>query len=504
MPETTWQKFYHNWISYAGMAVAILAFICFVFLLIFQSLGGAALNAPYGALVIFVVTPVFLILGLLLIPLGMVYEWWRWKRHKPPSISAYPVIDLRLPSHRRVLGIISIATLILVFLSVFGSYKTYQATESVAFCGTLCHGVMQPEYVSHKVSPHARVRCVDCHVGPGAKGFFGSKLQGTLQMYEMVSGTVPRPILSPLSALRPVRVACEECHWPAKFFESEQLTTVHYLPNKQNTRWEITLLLKVGGGGPYNPQAKGIHWHVGPQTRVEFLATDQQLQEIPWVRYTDLETGKSLVYTTPNAPPSPTIKALEIHTMDCMDCHDRPTHIFHSPSHLMNKSMAADYVDSTLPNVKRVGVRLLAAKYDSQKAGAEAIASGLESYYRKNYPEIAQEKAASIVRAVKKLQVIYRENFFPYMKVRWDTYTDNIGHLDSLGCFRCHDGLHKTADGKVIGNECTTCHTIIQQGTPGKMAYSTEPEGLTFQHPVSIGGDWQTMNCDLCHSGAIP
>ena len=153
MPETTWQKLCHNWISYAGMAVAILAFICFVFLLIFQSLGGAALNAPYGGLVIFVVTPVFLILGLLLIPLGMVYEWWRWKRHKPPSISAYPVIDLRLPSHRRVLAMVSIATLILVFLSVFGSYKTYQATESVAFCGTLCHGVMQPEYVTTRSLP---------------------------------------------------------------------------------------------------------------------------------------------------------------------------------------------------------------------------------------------------------------------------------------------------------------------------------------------------------------
>ena len=190
--------------------------------------------------------------------------------------------------------------------------------------------------------------------------------------------------------------------------------------------------------------------------------------------------------------------------MDCMDCHDRPTHIFRSPSFLMNSAMAAGYVDPTLPDVKREGVQLLAGSYDSQEAGVKAIANGLESYYRKNYPQIFEQKHAAIARAVSRLQVFYRENFFPYMKVRWDTYADNIGHLDSLGCYRCHDGLHKTSNGEVIGKECTKCHTIIQQGTPGKVAYSVRPEGLPFQHPESIGGLWQTMDCNQCHTGTIP
>jgi NapC/NirT cytochrome c family, N-terminal region len=503
MPETTGRRFYHNWISYAGTVLAVLAFISFVFLLMFHSLGGAV-HAPYGGLVTFIVVPAFLILGLLFIPLGMVFEWWRWKRHKPPSIGAYPKIDLNLPRHRRVLGFISIVTLILVFLSVFGSYKTYQYTESVAFCGTLCHGVMQPEYVSHEVSPHARVRCVDCHVGPGAEGFFQSKLQGTVQLYEIVTRMVPRPIPVPVSVLRPVRVACEQCHWPAKFFGAEELKTVHYLPDKQNTEWDITLLLKVGGGGPWNPQAKGIHWHVGPHTRIEYIATDRQSQIIPWVRYTDLETGKALVYTMQKGSFSGSIKASGVRTMDCVDCHDRPTHIYNSPSFLMNSAMAAGYVDPSLPDVKRLGVQLLAAKYDSQQAATVAIATGVEFYYRKNYPRIAEAKAPAIARAVNKLQVIYRENFFPYMKVRWDTYVDNIGHLNSLGCYRCHDGLHKTSGGEMIGRECTKCHTIIEQGTPGKMAYSVGPEGLTFQHPENIGGVWQMLDCNQCHTGATP
>jgi len=494
------KSFYHNWISYAGTALAVLAFICFVFLLIFQALSGG-LHAPYGALVIYIVTPAFLILGLLLIPCGMVLEWWRWKRHKPPSIGSYPTIDLNLPRDRRILGFVSIVTLILIFLSVFGSYETYQFTESEAFCGALCHTVMQPQYVSHEVSPHARVLCVDCHVGPGAVGFVNSKLQGTLQLYEILTHTVPHPIPSPINALRPERYACEHCHWPAKFLDAEELKAVHYLPDKQNTRWDVTLLLKVGGPGPWNPNAKGIHWHIGPHVRIEYIATDQQLQNIPWVRYTDLATGKSLVYSTPDAPSPEKIKP---RTMDCMDCHDRPTHIFNSPSFLMNSAMATGYVDPTLPKVKRVGVHLLAGKYDSQKAAEKAIMTGLDSYYRKNYPQIANEKAAAIARAATKLQVIYHENFFPSMKVRWDTYADNIGHLNSPGCYRCHDGLHKTSSGKVIGKDCTECHIIIQQGTPEKLAYSTEPGGLPFQHPGKIGEVWQTMNCDTCHSGTIP
>ena len=503
MPEPPRRSFYHNWISYAGTVIAVLAFITFVFLLIFHSFGGA-LHAPYGGLVIFIIVPAFLILGLLLIPFVMVFEWWPWSRHQPPSIAAYPELDLNLPRHRRVLGFVSLVTLILVFLSVFGSYKAYEYTESVAFCGTLGHRVMQPEYASHEISPHARVRCVDCHVGPGAGWFFRSKVQGVIQVYEVATHTYPRPIPSPINVLRPARAICEQCHWPAKFFGSEEVKTVHYLPDKQNTRWDITLLLKVGGGGPWNPQAKGIHWHVGPHTRIEFLAIGQQMQKIPWVRYTDLKTGKSLVYTAPGAPSAQNIKKSEVRTMDCMDCHDRPTHIFRSPSFLMNSAMSAGYVDPTLPDVKREGVQLLAGTYDSQEAGVKAIASGLESYYRKNYPRIAQEKQAAIARAVSRLQVFYGENFFPYMKVRWDTYADNIGHLDSLGCYRCHDGLHKTSGGEVIGKNCTKCHTIMQQGTPGKMAYSTEPQGLPFQHPVNIGGLWRTIDCNQCHTGAMP
>jgi hypothetical protein len=503
MPVRQRRSFFHNWISYTGSVIAVLAFIAFVFLLLFHTLGGA-IHAPYAGLVIFIFVPAFLILGLLLIAIGMLFEWSRWKRNKPPSIARYPELDLNNPQHRRALFVVGVVGLVLVFLSVYGSYRAFKYTESVTFCGTLCHRVMQPEYVSHKDSAHAHVRCVECHVGPGVQWFVRSKIEGLIQVYEVATHTYPRPIPFPIIQLRPARAICEQCHWPAKFFGAQEMRTVHFLPDKQNTRWAISLLLKVGGGGPWNPEARGIHWHVGRNTRIDYVATDQQLQNIPWVRHVDLKTGQTVVYTASSAPSAKEIAASEIHTMDCMDCHDRPTHIFLSPRDLLNRAMAAGYIDPTLPDVKSIGVSLLAKRYDSTSVALKAIASGIESHYTKNYPEVAQKRNTEISAAITWLQTIYQQNFFPYMTVRWDTYDDNIGHLDSLGCYRCHDGLHESPDGRVIGRSCTKCHIIIQQGQPGKMSFSTKPEGLSFQHPVDIGGLWQTMNCSECHTGTAP
>ncbi len=488
------RSFFHNWISYAGLAVAALAFIAFVFLFLFHTFGGAV-HAPYAGLVIFILVPAFLIFGLLVALAGMLVEWVRWKRNKPPSIPAFPVLDLNNRQHRRALLALGTGALILVFLSVYGSYRAFQYTESVAFCGTLCHRVMQPEYVSHADSAHARVRCVECHVGPGAQWFFRTKVEGVVQLYLVLTNTYPRPIPFPIVKLRPARAICEQCHWPAKFFGGRELRTVHFLPDAQNTRWEIALLLKVGGGGQWNPGGRGIHWHVGPETRIDYAATSKQLQNIPWVKYTDLKTGRTVVYTVPGAPSANKISTLEVHTLDCIGCHDRPTHIFRSPSDLLNRAMAAGYVDPALPNVKSAAVALLAKTYSSTDAALKAITDGMKSHYPQN---------AEALKAASSLQALYRENFFPYMKVRWDTYADNIGHLNSPGCYRCHDGLHRSSGGRVIANDCTKCHTITQQGTPGKMSYSTQAEGLPFRHPVNVGGLWQTMACDQCHSGTTP
>jgi hypothetical protein len=494
----------HNRVSYAGAAVAALALVTFVFLFILHTFTDAA-RAPYAGIVIFVVVPAFLLFGLTLIPLGMFIEWRHVQRTGRPSVMRFPIIDFNDARDRNAAAIFSVGSLILVFMTVFGSFQAYEATESVAFCGTLCHTVMQPEYTTYRNSPHARVRCVDCHVGPGADWFVKSKLSGLYQVYAVTFDTYPRPIPVPVHNLRPAQETCEQCHWPEQFFYSQERRLIHFLADEQNSPWEIHLQIKTGGGAPGRLQSGGIHWHMNIQNRIEYIATDEQRQVIPWVRMTDRKTGRATVYNSTAAPLTDAqVAAATIRTMDCMDCHNRPSHIFYSPSRSVNLALATGHIDPSLPSIKRTGVELLAADYASKEEALRAIGDGVVKFYQEKHPDVLRARRPAIDQAVTALQAIYQQTFFPDMKVRWDIYPENIGHFIFPGCFRCHDEQHQSPDGKLISKNCTQCHTISAQGKPGALAFADVPDGLEFQHPEDIGDAWRQMPCSDCHKGAIP
>jgi nitrate/TMAO reductase-like tetraheme cytochrome c subunit len=483
--------------------IAILAFIIFVFLLVLEIFTSAG-EAPYAGLVIFVAVPTVLLCGLAIIPLGMLMESRRLRRGGPARLR-FPVIDFNDPHHRNAALVFVVGSILLLFLSVFGSFQAYEATESVGFCGRLCHQVMSPEYTAYQNSPHARVRCVDCHVGSGAGWYVKSKLSGAYQVYAVLFNKYPRPIPAPISSLRPAQQTCEQCHWPRQFFGGQQKEVVHFLPDENNTRWNINLLIKTGGGDPATGRTEGIHWHMNIAFRVEYIATDRRRQNITWVRTTNLETGVVTEYTsTANPLTQEEISRANIRTMDCMDCHDRPTHIFRSPSYLVNLALDTGVIDPTLPSIKETAVNLLTADHDSVSAALAAIEQGILGFYETKHPDLLNQRREAIAHAVAAVQKIYRENFFPEMRVRWDAYIDNIGHLTAPGCFRCHGGLHRSSDGKTITKSCTVCHIIMGQGTPPQVAVSMDAQGLTFQHPEEIGDVWQEMNCSECHTGALP
>ena len=248
------------------------------------------------------------------------------------SLPRWPVIDLNDPRYRNATIIFTGAALLLLFLSVFGSFQAYEATESVAFCGLTCHSVMAPEHTTYQNSPHARVRCVDCHVGPGADWYVKSKLSGSYQVYSVLFHKYPQPIPAPIHSLRPAQETCERCHWPEQFFGGKEKTNVHFLPDEKNTRWTVKLLVKIGGGNPTTGQTEGIHWHMNIGSKVEYIATDAARQQIPWVQMTDLTTGKVTEYMSTSSPlTKEEIAAAEHRRMDCMDCHNRPSHKFRSP-----------------------------------------------------------------------------------------------------------------------------------------------------------------------------
>jgi formate-dependent nitrite reductase cytochrome c552 subunit len=151
----------------------------------------------------------------------------------------------------------------------------------------------------------------------------------------------------------------------------------------------------------------------------------------------------------------------ERRVLDCVDCHNRPSHPFDAtPEKAVDRRIAVGEVPRTLPFVRREAVAAIKAKYDSQSAGLDAIAQRLREFYRTKYQDVYMNRRQEVERAVSGTQQAYRRNVFPAMNITWGTYANNIGHMDFPGCFRCHDDSHKTKDGKTIGQDCELCHKI--------------------------------------------
>ena len=455
---------------------------------------------PYFAVVVYLVLPFVAIVGVAVALLGVLWERRRRRRHPGLAAPPLPMIDLNRPVHQAmVLGGATAVMTLVVLLSITG-YRAYHFTESVKFCGLVCHQVMKPEYTAHQHSPHARVACVACHVGSGAEWFVRAKLNGLHQVYTLATHQYPRPVPSPVKNLRPATDTCEQCHWPAKFFGEQQKVFAHTLADEANSPWRIQMLMNVGGGDPATGQAAGIHWHMNIKNAIYYRAADDRREVIPWVRVVGPDGAVTEYVSTESASPPDQLARREIRRMDCVDCHNRPTHLFHPPDQALDAAFEAGRLDRRLPYLKREGVRLLAASYPSEAKALSAIQDGLQAFYRTRYPDAARDQPEAIRQAAVVLGELYAANVFPEMRTDWRAHPDHIGHLNADGCFRCHDGLHRSREGRVITNDCGTCHTILAQGPPGEAVSSTLQAQL-FRHPVDMGMDVTQLKCSQCHDG---
>ena len=487
---------FYNTISLIGAFIAVLTFGLILFLIILDSLSPR--SVPYLGILTYIILPVFLILGLIIIPIGM----WREHIHrvKGMGIQELPRLDLNDPRHRRSVVVFLSSTAILLFFTGIGTYRAYEFTDSITFCGQICHKVMEPEFVTYQSSPHARVKCVECHVGPGATWYVKSKLSGAYQVYAVLFNKYERPIPTPISNLRPAQETCEQCHWPAKFYGSKQAEKIHYLNDEENTRWKINMLLKIGGGTPEQGYTSGIHWHMNIANKIEYVATDEKRQVIPWVRKTDQDGNVKVYKTIEDDFDISAIDTLEIRRMDCIDCHNRPSHVFKSPHLVLNVYLETGKIDPTLPYIKSKAAEVLddVSELETEEEAFAGIEKGIREFYDEEYPEIAKAKKEAIDKVIEQLKFIYKRNFFPYMRANWKSYPINTGHLTSPGCYRCHDGMHQTEDGEVISNECVSCHLIIEQGN-GKDYLKADLRGLEFKHPIDIDEAWRDTGCYECH-----
>jgi len=478
-----------NWLSLTGVVVVI-GSVFSLFLLFMLDLMAHARN-PYIGILTYFVAPAFLMFGLLLTTIGAIRE--RKKLGQSAGLLPRIAVDLSRPRDRRFFAVFLTGGVLFLLVSAIGSYHTYHFTESVTFCGQACHTVMQPELVTYQNGPHAKVACVECHIGPGAAWFVKSKLSGTYQVYAVAFNKYPRPIPTPIKNLRPAQETCGQCHWPQKFVGNLDRTYSYFLSDETNTPFTVRMVMKVGGADPTHGPVGGIHWHMNVGNKVQYLATDASRQKIPWVRMINSQ-GVVTEFRTKNFTNA--VDESEIRTVDCMDCHNRPAHKYKTPNAAVNLAMSLGGIDTKLPFVKSNAVYSLTLTYTNETQALQRIATLLAQSYPQ---EKFNAEQASVRTAIKTVQQIYKDNFFPEMKADWKSYPDNIGHKDWLGCFRCHDGEHKATDGKTIkANDCNACHTILAQGKGEELNLLT-PAGQKFKHP----GDEVDGACNDCHTGGL-
>lgn len=486
----------YNPVTLAGAGIAAISFGLIIFLFILEFFSGE--SNPYLGIITFIILPSILISGLLLIAYGIFRERRRLKRGIERS-GKFVVIDLNDVKQRRAVAFFTIGTLLLLLFSAFGSYKAFEYSESDEFCGTICHEVMEPEYTAYLSSPHSRVGCVGCHIGSGADWFVKSKISGAYQVYSVLFNKYSRPIPTPVHELRPAEGTCEQCHSPEHFFSELKFESDYYLYDEDNTKSSISMLLKIGGGNSELGRAAGIHWHMNITNTIEYIHLDEKRNVIPWVKQTNGD-GEEIIYKSiDKAFDVETYPEENLRTMDCIDCHNRPSHIFNPADKSINLSMSLGRIDESLPYIKSLSVNALETKYTTKEIGLDSIQIFVNDFYQYNYPEIFKTNLRSIESSIKEIQKIYKRNYFPRMNVSWRAFPNHISHLYDTGCFRCHDNKHVSEDGRVIRKDCNICHTIISQVTPdGKEIVSLD--GIDFVHPVQLEESIVEQDCVNCHA----
>ncbi len=490
------REFLANPISLIGLALAAVALGNILFLFFIDLTSDHP--SPYVGILAYMVAPAFLALGLIFAIFGGFYT--RRKRLASTGAAPYLRLDFSDPSQRGAVALFLAFVVVFVGISVVGSYKAYTYTDSVSFCGQLCHTVMAPEFTAYLQSPHARVACVDCHVGAGTTWYVKSKLSGARQVFKVAMNSFPRPIPTPVHNLRPASDTCETCHWPKKFYGAQLKVFNHYASDEKNTPRQIRLLISTGGGDPATGEPEGIHWHMNIANQITYIATDPERQNIAYIHVQDMQGRVTEYFAKDSKLTKDQIAGSTKRRMDCIDCHNRPTHIYVPPDTSVDRSFAAHRLDISLPFLKQQSVAALTGSYKDTDAAMQGIAKTVFEFYNGKYPDLAKTKQPEIRNAIDELQRIYKLTFFPEMKVDWRTHPNNIGHLYFNGCFRCHDGNHVSPEGKIIPKGCNTCHTVFSQ-QENAVNIASAP-GVDFKHPVDLG-DMTQVNCSDCHTGGV-
>ena len=451
--------FWHNWICAAGSILLFTTTILlFLFLCLF--LYNAILQRPsnsYLDLIAFLVLPGFFLVGIILLVVGNAIQKSRDLKN-PDQVGATEIGGDVLLKKAAIVGVATF-----VFAIGFGafSYEAYHYTDSNEFCAKVCHSVMAPEAIAYERSPHSKVHCVSCHIGPGAEWFVQAKISGLRQVVAVMTDSYRRPIPSPVENLRPARDTCEVCHQPEKFHGARLAVRKHFEPDQQNTETITANVIYIGGPDQGGTGASGIHWHVDPANELRYRHTDTKRQNI--VEVVQKTPDGEIRYLKSGTEEE---SEGEWRVMDCLDCHNRPTHIYEIPEDALDLAFATGKLDTSVPWLRKISLEvLLEIQPDDQTT--KRIEELLLAKYQANHPEDLASLQTQLLGTAEELTRILERNVFPQMKIVWGTYPSNLSHFDGQdelgtgGCFRCHDDEHESEEGDLIEQDCDKCHNLL-------------------------------------------
>jgi hypothetical protein len=456
-------------VSIIGAAMTTISFPIILIAVIIDLQG--MIDNPYFGFVIYMILGPTYIIGLVLVFIGVFFL--KGKKEIGVFTFAYLKEQFTNPDKfsrvQKLIFLGTFLTIVNIFIVMLFSYTGYHYTESIGFCGKFCHTVMMPEYTAYQNSPHSRVSCVECHIGSGAQWFAKSKISGVRQLFAVALGTYSRPIETPVHGLRPARETCEECHRPELFHGDNLVIKDKYLDDEENSHVQTVLLMKIGSGGYRGERAHGIHWHVSDENKIIYTHSDRARQDITEVKLVKPDGTQVVFAKDGDDSNTGSGESAGVHgekTMDCIDCHNRPTHIYLTADEALNQKFANGELPREVPFIKRQALEAINVKYESSEAAQSGIETALTSWYQKNYSEFVKDHNHLFGKAVKAVQLAYAENVFPSMKIEWGQYQSFLGHQNDSGCFRCHDDSHTTKAGESISQDCETCHLILAEDEP--------------------------------------
>jgi len=454
-----------------GVALTSSAFFMFLFMEIAR-MTGLITNA-YVGLVSYLVLPLLFIVGLIMIPLG----WKRRQRKtgKSPSELMEQQFE-RTALEKGFFGssffqTVALLTMVNVLFMIIAGSQTLSFMDEPEFCGTACHSVMNPEWQTYQVSSHANVSCVSCHVGEGAEALLESKLNGLWQMASVTFDLYERPIPTPVHQLRPARETCEKCHWPAKQYGEELVKKVTYSNDEWTRPSYTTLGIKIDADT--RTDRKGVHWHIAEGVEMTYTSIDPKRQKISevTVKYPD---GHERTFINKKLVDHDT--SSEERVMDCVDCHNRATHVYKDPEHIVDAFLAEGKLPVDLPYIRREALSALRNGSPDKDLGREMVSTHLFKFYQKQYPEIRHTRQKELSQVGELLAAEYDRYIHPNMQITWNSYPSNLGHDANSGCFRCHHKDMVNDDLVSVSSDCTVCHDIFAYDSPSQYAFMGTPE----------------------------